>query len=288
MVTPLVLPIEDGEATLSWAVRHARVFGVELTELLGKRAQWHISYLRDWPTAFARLERKSGSEFERGRRLLTEHSAALYFSFPIPEPYRAHSLLRVTEKIDNLLLTSIGCSWPHLRFCERCAQAEYSAFRFSWWHRDHQLPWETICDRHGSRLWSIPLSRLDLQLPHEIQYSALARDISNAPISKLELTINRLERLLASQYEIPAIHSMLSNVRRSVASVSDDAYMQLDYVIHKLKPALIELRNYGAPEAQHDFDRLVTAVNNAIRAGIPYADPVALVILIALLGASRS
>lgn len=52
-------------------------------------------------------------------------------------------------------------------FCPRCAADEYARWRFSVWHRAHQMPGEAECQTHGVSLHAGERTNLLRVMPHE-------------------------------------------------------------------------------------------------------------------------
>jgi hypothetical protein len=188
------MSLEPGEAVFSLYVRHCRVTGVPC--VIGGNSPRSASECeaRDFLCCTRRLEGWHAAPFSDRPSLLFEHSAALYYTADeLPEEH-ATSLATVRSGLTTAAARRRSCRSEHLRYCPRCAAGEYRWKRYSFWHRDHQLPLTLVCLTHGVPLVDVGLEGIHGSLPHE-QGLPDNKDVGLAPA--LAHSLASLDRSLA-------------------------------------------------------------------------------------------
>lgn len=276
-----IFSIEAGEATFSLAIRICRANDIALSDLLGASARHDLTGLRDFPLSATAIEMYGNTRFSSQASLYSAHSAVLYYATTIPEPFRSEEIERSLRTVDAPLRLSIGTTWSYARYCRLCAQDEYRNFHYSWWHRDHQLPLECFCAVHACRLTRIPLTQLNLNMPHELCghcYSDHKEELARC--DDIGMVVNRLERYLASGNRRSYLEAEITQTKGALDAESHDPFEQAEIACTSVKSVVLKLVTRGNREAIDDADRLMLGIKKLLRDGLDYADPVAASLLI--------
>jgi hypothetical protein len=245
-----------------------------MPQLFKNAANGDWTGLRDFPIAAASLEKHMGAHFIDRSKLLSHHSAALYFGVTIPEPFRSQEINTSFAKAGNLLRISVGTSWEHLRYCPCCAREEFRTHRFSWWHRDHQLPFTSMCLLHECKLVLAQLLEMGTHFPHEVLERNIYPDVSIS--IPFELRIARYERYLASGNRSNEVHRTFQGVKAALAEISHDIFTQQEVACALVWNFLGSSR---LREAIGDRDQLNRSMHVLLRDGFQYSDPVVVALL---------
>lgn len=281
------LSIEQNESFFSLVNRYCRVIGIPFHEFLSTGIAYDHTALRDFPVAFSSLKKQPHFQFRDDRELVTEHCASMYFGTTLSQPFRSKEIDTSFCKVGTLLRKSIGTSWAHLRYCSRCAQDEFSVTRYSWWHRDHQLPLTNVCIPHGCRLQSIVVKSLGTCLPHELIGPTIGEG-EHYP-TELELKLARVEKFLASGDRSRYLEELFEHAFLTLRPHSLDRLDLLHAATARIKALLLDLRDAGIKEPFLDWERINVSLYSLLVNGFHYSDPVITILLItALSGLSDS
>lgn len=228
--------------------------GLPFNEFVGRAAIFDLTALRDFPIAASTLSRQLSVQFQDIESLGSEHSATVYFATTLEEPFRSAEIRAAREKVGHLLRLSVGASWGHLRYCPDCAQTEYFEYRYSWWHRDHQLPLTGVCLVHRCRLANAELLELGVLLPHEMAASDVGR--SRLTPTQLETAIARFEQNLASGERHVQMGALFAEVKAVLAAQASDAFDARELAWGRVKALLLQLADTGLKEPQNDWERV--------------------------------
>lgn len=276
------ISLQTNELLASLVSRQCRVLGLPFDEFVGRAAIFDLPALRDFPIAASILNRRLSVQFQNIDSLSSEHSAAEYFATTLEEPFRSAEIRAAREKVGQLLRLSVGASWGHLRYCPDCARTEFLECRYSWWHRDHQLPLTGVCLVHRCRLANVKILELGVSLPHEMVASDVARSPSKP--TRLEAAIARLEQYLASGERYVQMEALFAEVRAVLAAQASDVFEARELAWGRVKVLLLHLADTGLNEPLNDWEQVRGALYRLLERGFHYGDPVALVLLSASLG----
>lgn len=279
MGIPCVISLEANEALFSLAIRHCRLSDVELRSLLKDSRVSDRTGFRDFPIAANCLETAADFKFSDYESLLTHHSSATYFATTLPEPFRSMSLARCIKTADSMLRTSMGSSWPHLRFCRTCANSEFGRLRYSWWHRDHQLPLQSFCTIHERPLDCIHLNQIGLRLPHEFCEKGYAQSRQRDWPTELERIVSRIELELAAGQGRGALKAQYKCIARMLSSISLDYVEQAELVQPGVQKLILALRDRGVREPSSYWEDVRMALLQLLHNGFDYSDVVIVVML---------
>jgi hypothetical protein len=172
------IAFQEDETYFSYAVRYCRLNLLDLSAVIGTAPNLYA--FRDFALKadkFSLLAAVSKDFLA----LAVERSATLFYHSSEP----GSSCLA-----SQFARSSLGHMSSHLRWCVDCAKEERKERGFSYWHRNHQLPFTASCDRHPSVVLSC--TRIDALgqalLPHEVAGQAPRVMEAN------ELCIKSLER----------------------------------------------------------------------------------------------
>lgn len=277
---PCVISIEPGEAIFSLAIRYCRWSDVDLQLFLFGNSLTERTGFRDFPVAVSRLESAFHTNFVDRDSLLTRHSAATYYATTLPEPFRSESLEKCTKTVSGLLRISIASNWPHLRFCRQCAALEFDRCRYSWWHRDHQLPLESICTIHRHPLECLRLDQLGLRLPHEFLDSRKSSNQRDTHTAELEKIVSRFERGLTTGKGRRILKVQCEHIMSQLRSISGDYVEQSELVMPGMRKLVLALRDQRVRELSDDRDRVSAELQRLLRDGFDYGDVIAAVLLV--------
>jgi hypothetical protein len=274
--------LQPNELLASLVNRQCRVMGLPFDEFVGRAALFDLPALRDFPIAASALTSQLPVQFQDIESLASEHSATVYFATTLEEPFRSAEIRAACQKAGHLLRLSVGTSWGHLRYCPDCARTEYLEYRYSWWHRDHQLPLTDVCLVHRCRLAHVRLRELGVSLPHEM--AALKKNRSRTKLTRLEAAIARFEQYLASGERYVQMEALFAAVKAVLAAQASDAFEVRKLAWGRVKALLLQLADTGLNEPLNDWERVRGALSRLLQQGLHYGDPVALILLSASLG----
>jgi hypothetical protein len=272
------LSIEKNESTFSLATRYCRVTDTPFSEMIGNAARFDRPALRDFPISVSVLERHTGSRFSNREKLFSEHSAALYFGVTLSQPFRSNEINASVVKVGQLLRLSLGSIWSHLRYCPHCARSEFAVARYSWWHRDHQLPLASVCAVHHCVLENASLAELGIRLPHEL-FSSTYVPAERKPM-EFEIAIARLEQFLAKGEGDSRLKELVAYAKTSLCNFAGDSFDEQEIACARVKVLVKNLKQASVTEPIEDWDRLSLALRKFLRDGFEFSDPVAVVLFI--------
>lgn len=246
------LSIEKGESIFSLLLRYCRWTSIDIEEIVGTAAVHQKTILRDLPLGVHGYEAYTGSKFQRRQALLAEHSAAMYFSASIADEFRHGELQMSVKKSTMLDRISIGTMWSHMRFCPECAVDEYRTFRYSWWHRDHQLPLSVVCLQHRRLLVHTVLDYRSATLPHERMDASGKHDTGFDDL----LAICRLETFLAGTTKRGALRQIFDSRLNECSNAIRDKNELEERIQLTVKTLLVALRDAGMGEPALDWNHL--------------------------------
>lgn len=278
MLAACTLSIEAGELVFSLAARYCRVVGIPLEALSQSSLFFDRAGLRDFPIVAASLEKQMGTPFRDRSQLFSDHSAAVYFGTTIAQPFRSQEIKASFAKAGNLLRISAGNSWSHLRFCEECAMTEFRLYRYSWWHRDHQLPLTNVCLVHERLLVDATVQELNQSLPHELL--DIQRKASQGDVTDLSLRLTRYEQFFASAERYPQLLRLFERAKMQLAIEAHDIFDQQEIACACVKLAIQELERCGVTAPASDWERIGLGVRKLIRDGLAYSDPVIAILFV--------
>jgi hypothetical protein len=272
------LSIHSGESVFSLLIRYCRWTSTDIQSLVGNVVLHQKTTFRDLPIGVFTYESHTQSRFQLRQALLTEHSAAMYFASPVPAPMREDELGYCTNRSSLLDRVSLATTWSHLRFCPICTEQEFRSYRYSWWHRDHQLPLSVICMQHSCMLASTSLEFRALVLPHELAVPGYAGCTHSEPSWREFFAICRLEQFLAMSTSYDALENHVYQPLRVCLRNLGEQHEAEEQILSMVKAVLIALRHAGQTEPSGDWDHLRLRILALIRNGVAYCDPVAAVL----------
>ncbi|XBX07371.1 TniQ family protein [Enterocloster clostridioformis] len=89
------------------------------------------------------------------RDIILNHTLLPYFvrMYPLDRKKQMlNELCTGTVWSDNPEWAVIARTMPKLRYCPDCIKADQKRYGESYWHREHQIPYMSICRKHGCRL----------------------------------------------------------------------------------------------------------------------------------------
>lgn len=277
MLATCTLSLEANESLFSLATRLCRITGIPFADFLG-RAAHDLSALRDFPIAATPLIKRMDFRFHNFNVLLIAHSASLYFGTTLEEPFRSEEIQASVKKAGRLLRMSVGTFWAHLRYCPRCAQEEYKAYRYSWWHRDHQLPLTTICLVHECSLTARTLRELGRELPHELCETPVG-DGRSKP-TQIKFALARFDRYLATGERYAFLESLFGEAKAALLVDGCDAFEAQEICWGRVKAFLSRLASAGLTEPLGDWERIRLLLYRLMQDGFRFSDPVVVVLFI--------
>lgn len=280
MELSFVPPIEAGESVFSFVIRFCRWNDVDMQSLLGGHRITDRTGFRDFPIAASRLESLFNVDSIRRHSLLTRHSAATYYATTVPDPFRSESLKMNDRTASNLLRISMASNWSHLRYCRQCAASEFERCRYSWWHRDHQLPLESICSIHKRPLECLHLDQLGLRLPHEFLAKGESHNQRAVCPTELEKIMNRYEYGLATGKGRRLVKGQCECIIRTLASITSDYVEQAEMIMPSIRMLVLALRDQAVNEPRKDWERVHIELLRLLRDGFDYSDVVAAILLV--------
>lgn len=273
------LSVKKGEAIFSLLLRYCRWTSTDIEHLAGKMVIHQKTIFRDLPIGVRVYENYTGSRFKFRPALLTEHSAAMYFLSAVPAAFREEQLRFCTERSTILDRISVATTWSHLRFCPKCAADEFKTHRYSWWHRDHQLPLSVVCIEHRCLLIPAPLEYRSKALPHEYARPACVEIVDSSAVEDDLFAICRFEQFLATSTSNALLDRHVYQHLQLCLSYCGQHHEVEEQLLAITKRVLVGLKQVGEEEPAMDWDRIRLRIIALIRNGTDHCDPVAAVLV---------